>query len=68
VVKPFFCYNVGKAGYFLLAGGVFLLHPVKADLTVQDDRSDGWRPEGGEIISRGTPSSFLLKNNNYTTQ
>jgi hypothetical protein len=30
-----------------------LLHSVKADLTVQDDRSDGWRPGGWEIRSPG---------------
>jgi hypothetical protein len=41
MTEPFFCYNVAKAGYFLLPGGIFLLYSAKADLTIQDDPSDG---------------------------
>ena len=35
--RTVFCYNVAKAGLFLLEEGVFLLHSVNADLTVQDN-------------------------------
>jgi hypothetical protein len=51
--RTVFCYNVAKASYFFAAGRCFLLHSVKPDLTVQDDRSDGWRPGGWEIRSPG---------------
>jgi hypothetical protein len=61
VTESFFATMQQKRVIFLLPGGGFLLHSVKTDLTVQDDRSDGWRPGGWKIRSPGGRPAVSLQ-------